>query len=420
MPDVLAAPPVPYASDTLKEADKSVTYAGPAPTGLADTPDAEAAKAAALEGYAHGMTLPRAEDVPTGAPGCQHCEVLPRPLQGPGTLRLTFPHTYTLGKILEFLNQSPWEHQEQDGVLSIRAHSGSLAPLLSPIMERMSSPEQRDTRASYQSDTLMATYEEIGSLPHLAAHVQSGWLLEILRGQRLASVFQPILHCGTDGAAPALLGHECLMRATLNDETIAPGPMLDIARRANLLFQLDLAARRAALVGAAHHSLPGLIFINFSPNSIYDPYTCLDSTVRMADELGLARERLVFEITESERLPEMRLLQRIVGFYREKGFCVALDDFGAGYSSMDVLLQLRPDYVKLDRSLVSGVDTDPAKALAARKLLETAQGLGLKTIAEGIERPEEWEWVRKAGADFVQGYFFARPASPPPPWGNWK
>ena len=408
--------PSPYASETLKEADKTIANAGPAPTGLANTPEAEAAKAAALEGYAHGMTLPNAEDVPAGAPGCQHCEVLPRPLQGPGTLRLTFPHTYTLGKILEFLNQSPWEHQEQDGVLSVRALPGSLAPLLSPIMERMSSPEQRDTRASYQSESLLAEAAEIGSLPHLAAHVQSGWLLEILRGQRLASVFQPILHCGTDGTAPALLGYECLMRATLNEKTITPGPMLDIARRSNLLFQLDLAARRAALVGAARHSLPGLIFVNFSPNSIYDPYTCLDSTVRMADELGLARERIVFEITESERLPEMRLLTRIVGFYREKGFCVALDDFGAGYSSMDVLLSLRPDYVKLDRSLISGVDEDPAKALATHKLLETVQGLDLKTIAEGIERPEEWEWVRNAGADYVQGYLFARPASPPPVW----
>ncbi len=397
-------------------ADDGIYRAGPILTGKENTPDAEAAKAAALECYSHGMTLPNAEDVPAGAPGCQHCEVLPVPLKGPGTLRLVFPHTFTLGKILKFLNGSVWEHWEADGVLSIRALPGSLAPLLSPILERLSSPEQRDTQASFQPDGLLPGFQEIGSLPHLAAHVRSGWLLEILRGQRLSSVFQPIL----DSHSQALLGHECLMRATSDGETVTPGPMLDMARSANLLFQLDLAARRSALIGAARHKLPGLIFINFSPNSIYDPYTCLDSTVRMADELGLARERLVFEVTESERLPEMRHLQRIVGFYRENGFGVALDDFGAGYSSMDVLLNLRPDYVKLDRSLVNCVDTDPAKALAARKLLETAQGLGLKTIAEGIERPEEWEWVRDAGADFVQGYFFARPASPPPLRGNWK
>ena len=126
-----------------KDADRSITHAGPAPIGLADTPAAEAAKAAALEGYAHGMTLPNAEDVPAGAPGCQHCEVLPTPLKGPGTLRLVFPHTFTLGKILEFLIGSPWEHREADGVLSVRALPGSLAPLLSPILDRMSSPEQR-------------------------------------------------------------------------------------------------------------------------------------------------------------------------------------------------------------------------------------------------------------------------------------
>ncbi len=403
--------------DRHRAADDEVRYAGTVPSSQDNTPETEAAKAAAMEGYAHGMTLPNAEDVPAGAPGCQHCEVLPAPLKGPGTLRLVFPHTFTLGKILEFLNGSPWEHWEADGVLTIRALPGSLAPLLSPILSRMSSPEQRDTQASFQPDGLLPGFREIGSLPHLAAHVQSGWLLEILRGQRLSSAFQPILYAHADGAAPALLGHECLMRANLDDETVMPGPMLDIARSANMLFQLDLAARRAALIGAARYSLPGLIFVNFSPNSIYNPHTCLDSTVRMADELGLARERLVFEITESERLPEMRLLTRIVGYYREKGFGVALDDFGAGYSSMDALLNLRPDYVKLDRSLVSGVDQDPVKALVTCKLLETVQGLGLKSVAEGIERPEEWEWVRNAGADYVQGYFFARPASPPPVWG---
>jgi len=127
---------------------------------------------------------------------------------------------------------------------------------------------------------------------------------------------------------------------------------------------------------------------------------------------------VVFEIIESEHLPEMALMRKIVGYYRDNGFGVALDDVGAGYSSLSALLELRPDYVKIDRALLDGVDRDPGKSLVASKLLETAQGLGLQTIAEGIERREEWEWARENGADFVQGYLFARPAAPPPlpPW----
>lgn len=281
-------------------------------------------------------------------------------------------------------------------------------------MDRLSSTERRDTRAHFQPDDALpqaGARFEIESLPDFAAKARSEWLLDILRGGRLYSVFQPIVSC----ADPSVVhGHECLMRAEVEGSAVSPGLMLDLATGAGLLFQLDLAARRSAIVSAAAHALPAKIFINFTPNAIYSPHSCLNSTVRMVDELGLRREQVVFEIIESERLPEMALMQRIVGYYRDNGFGVALDDVGAGYSSLSALLELRPDYVKIDRALIDGVDCEPGKALVARKLLETAQGLGLQTIAEGIERREEWEWAREHGADFVQGYLFARPAVPPP------
>ena len=408
-----------------RAADEIAYHAGPAPEGPAQGRAGEEERAVALEGIAHGMTLPNAEDVRVGTPGCQHCEVLPVPIRGPGTLRLRFPHTYTLGKILDFLARSTWEHKDEGDTLTVRAPAGDVAPLLSALLDRLSSPEQRDTRASFLPDGVLpqaADPPDIESLPRFAAHARAAWLLDVLREKRLYSVFQPILHCGGADAAPggppsALLGHECLMRANVDGRTVTPGPILDMARGADLIFHLDLAARRAALVGAAQHALPAKIFVNFSPNSIYNPYSCLDSTVRMIDELGLGRDRVVFEIVESERLPEMSHLERIVGYYRENGFGVALDDFGSGYSSMDVLLALRPDYVKLDRALISCVDKDPDQALVAGKLLEAAQGLGLKTVAEGVERREEWDWARSCGVDFVQGYLFARPAVPPPAWG---
>jgi len=181
-----------------------------------------------------------------------------------------------------------------------------------------------------------------------------------------------------------------------------------------LIFQLDLAARRCAILGAGAHKITQKVFINFSPNSIYDPWHCLRSTVNTVDEVGLRRDQVVFEITETERLPEIKHLQRLMKFYREEGFQVALDDMGAGYSSLNILVALQPDYVKLDRELVSCVDCEPAKAIVAGKLLETIGELGLSTIAEGIERPEELEWVSQRGAAFAQGYLFARPATPPP------
>ncbi len=395
-------------------ADEIVYTHGPVPPGTPKTPAEELARADALEGVYHGMTLPNEEDVPDGTPGCQGCEVLPAPIRGPGTLELRLPHTYSLGKTLEFLTQSRWEHREQDGTISVRVPGGSLAPLLAPIMDRLSPTELRDTRAHFQADGLLPQASdrfEIESLPDFAAKARSEWLLDILRGGRLRSVFQPIVSC----ADPSdLHGHECLMRAEVDGSPVSPGLMLDLAAGAGLLFQLDLAARRSAVVSASKYLLPAKIFINFTPNAIYSPHSCLNSTVRMVDELRLDRSQIVFEIIESERLPEMAHVKRIVGYYRDNGFGVALDDVGAGYSSLSALLELRPDYVKIDRALIDCVDLEPGKALVARKLLETAQELGLRTVAEGVERAEEWEWARAHGADFVQGYLFARPAAPPP------
>ena len=84
----------------LRAADAVAFNAGPVPERPGRGRSAEHERAIALEGIAHGMTLPNAEDVQVGSPGCQHCEVLPVPVRGPGTLRLRFPHTFTLGKVL--------------------------------------------------------------------------------------------------------------------------------------------------------------------------------------------------------------------------------------------------------------------------------------------------------------------------------
>lgn len=405
----------------------SVIYTKGEPASAAEAPrtiDAEQLQADQLEHTYHGMTLPREADVTVGAPGCQHCEVTPAAISGPGTVRLQFPHTHTLGKALGLLANSKYQYSEHDGTLNVEMPAGSLAPLLSPLLAQMSSIEQRDSRATFypageahDDDNLF----KIDALPVFAAKARSEWLLRILREECLYSVFQPIVRCQTDatytndtGAAPQIYGYECLMRAELDGQAIAPVQMIEMARSAGLLFQLDLAARRAAVTGAAEHRIREKVFVNFSPNSIYNPYSCLNSTVRMIDELGFRREQVVFEIVESERLPEMTHLKKIVGYYRENGFGVALDDVGAGFSSLNVLLALRPDYVKLDMDLIRGVHLDSAKAIVARKLLETMQELGLQTIAEGIETREEYEWAEAHGANFAQGYYFARPAVPPP------
>lgn len=370
-----------------------------------------------LMGAWHGLILPLEEDVVVGAPQCQRCEVLPRPMTEAGRMELRFPHTFTLGKTLNFLMENGWKHVQQNGLVQVSVSAGTLPALVSALSELMSGPEQRDVRAVFHFEgdlTQTSDYFEVESFPDFVEEVRSTWLIEMLRGQAIYSVFQPIVKLSSHGAAPEIFGYECLMRGNHLGNVVAPDSMLQMARGADLIFQLDLAARRAAILGAGKHGIKEKVFVNFSPNSIYDPWHCLRSTVNAVEEVGLKREQVVFEITETERLPAIKHLQRIMQFYREEGFQVALDDVGSGYSSLNVLVQLKPDFVKLDMDLVRDVDRDPAKAIVARKLIETVGELELLTIAEGIERVEELEWVRDQGAEFAQGYLFARPNVPPP------
>ncbi len=190
--------------------------------------------------------------------------------------------------------------------------------------------------------------------------------------------------------------------------------MFETARDAGLLFNLDRVARMKAIGEASGLGLESNIFVNFNPTSIYEPASCLRSTMTAIEESGISHSRIVFEVTESEHVKNDRHLRSILDFYRKSGFRIALDDLGAGYGSLNLLAALRPDFVKLDAGLIRDVDQDPYRAAIASKLLELAKELGVTIIAEGVETEEQWRWLLDNGADFVQGFFFARPAFPPP------
>lgn len=124
----------------------------------------------------------------------------------------------------------------------------------------------------------------------------------------------------------------------------------------------------------------------------------------------MPRDRVVFEVTEADRYEDTLRLQQVLNAYRRAGFRVALDDLGAGWSTLNLVHRLLPDFIKLDRELIRGVQDHPVKALIAAKLLEIGRGMGIGTIVEGIEEEAELSWVRDHGADFVQGFLMGEPA----------
>jgi EAL domain-containing protein (putative c-di-GMP-specific phosphodiesterase class I) len=254
-------------------------------------------------------------------------------------------------------------------------------------------------------------FSRVGWLSAFTGARDARWLGALMDEGRLTSFYQPIVHAKTPERVYA---HEALLRGIDKDGSImSPVPVLDVAREVGRLPELDLMARNIAIRNAAELQLPGCIFINFSPAAIGDLKESLRQTIRSVARAGIDASRVVFEITETDRVPDVSLLQELVRAYRGYGFRVALDDVGSGYSSLNLIHKLQPDIVKLDMELIRGVHLDPYRAGIASRILSFAQETNILTVAEGIETAEEMAWVAENGADFVQGYFIARPTANP-------
>jgi EAL domain-containing protein (putative c-di-GMP-specific phosphodiesterase class I) len=348
--------------------------------------------------------------------GCAHCQHTPEVAEQSGTLYIAPPVEHVSGKVRQLLKQVSIEYaQPHEGIIEASLEDDALKMLAELVPEQLSAVELQDCKALFvvggETPGIMRLMqaEPLGAL---LAKARGEWLLEMLRESRLTTVFQPIVNCSRP---ESVFGYECLLRGKDSDgRMVSPGKIIDVARAANLLFNLDSAARRAAIRSASTHAIAGHVFVNFLPTSIYDPRHCLRTTLREIQDTELSPERIVFEVVESEEVADVDHLLDIVSFYRENGFCFALDDLGSGYSSMNLLAKLQPDFVKLDMGLIRNIHQEPYKAHIAAKLIELARALEVRTIAEGVETEGEWSWLETQGVDYVQGYLFAAPGTPPP------
>ena len=348
--------------------------------------------------------------------GCNRCEWLPASLPERGMLYIAPPQAHTQATLRRFLRHSGIAFAEpQPDILAIPYEPGGLQFVTEGLREALTGAEMRDARSLVMPPEMLPTLSDLmrmQPLNTLVAGIQGEWLWDVLREERLVTFFQPIV---ASGRPSEVFAYECLLRGRQADGTlIYPDRLFDTARDAGLLFQLDQAARLASIRGAVEHGIECGIFINFNPSSIYDPVFCLRNTINAIHQAGIDPGRVIFEVVESDGAGDPEHLVRILDVYRNAGFKVALDDLGAGYSSLNRLTRLRPDLVKLDIQLIRNVNSDPYKAAIASKILEMAHSLGIRTVAEGVETEGEWKWCREHGADYVQGYYFARPACPPP------
>lgn len=330
-----------------------------------------------------------------------------------GHLHLWLPTPHTRQKLASAFADHVMERGE-DGSMVLKVEMASSDVFGRRMADETSAIEREDSQVLFMPEgrePSRADFARMTTLRKFVGKIRGRWLTELLASRRIRSWMQPIVDTADTGR---IVAYECLLRGFEADgRMVSPVTMLEVAREGDQLFNLDRVARQNSIEAAAVQGIEGLVFINFSPASIYDPVYCLQSTVETAKRCGIAPSRIVFEVVESDHIRDSTELARILTFYREAGFRIALDDLGSGYSSLNLLHALRPDFVKLDMALTRDVHRDPYKALLASKLLEVAGALGLVSIAEGIETAEEYRWVRDHGADYAQGYLFAKPAEVP-------
>jgi EAL domain-containing protein (putative c-di-GMP-specific phosphodiesterase class I) len=352
--------------------------------------------------------------------GCLRCDVIPNTESTASLPAILFaPRDQDAGTALqEVLNSIGFECATYGPLLIVRAIRGRLAELSSLLKARLSLYTLSCIKAAYcvaGAETVLQALDAMvfaEPLVNVLDHIEHEWVRTALSENWLFTVFHPIV----DARSGAVFANEALLRARnpRDAAVIGAGQILGACERLNLMHQLDQRARQSAIRAAAEH-LPTLsrVFINFLPNTIYDPEICLRTTMEAAAKYDVSMDRLVFEVVETERIPNMQNLLGILDYYRERGVGTAIDDMGAGYTAADYITSLRPDFVKLDREFVLTAEESEAGRQSMDSIITLSHANNAKVIAEGIETVGQMRMCVEAGVDLLQGFLFAKPACPP-------
>lgn len=220
-------------------------------------------------------------------------------------------------------------------------------------------------------------------------------------GIKFTMAFQPIVNFKDK----TIFGYEALVRGPNKEGAhFILSQVTDDNR-----YKFDQAIRVKALDLAKKLNLEGMLSINFLPNAVYRPETCIRATLEAAEELNFPTNRIMFEVTEGEKVIDHDHLKKIFVEYKKQNFTTAIDDFGAGYAGLNLLADWQPDVIKLDMSLTRNINNDRVRRSLVFGIIAVCKELSIQIIAEGIETKEERDTLYSQGVYLFQGYYFARP-----------
>nr|WP_276558999.1 EAL domain-containing protein [Fluoribacter dumoffii] len=325
---------------------------------------------------------------------------------------ISAPRTHSYSKLLNYLAEDNYDVKIKDGAIIELIFSAEEAQGIGHVLERcFSQVELEDSKAvllpiNITDKRIEKVLHYTHSLKEIVGLCLSQWLVGLIENHGLSTFCQSIVHNNT--LEP--YGFECLLRGKLGNSIIPASDIFGAAKSSGMLFLLDKMARICHIENMSKIDISDKkIFINFNPTAIYDPVFCLKTTNLALKRTSIKPTQIVFEVTESDEVKDKKHLLKIMNYYREQGYSVALDDLGSGYSSLNLLTELQPDYIKLDQELISQIHANKYKQIILEKICEMAKKLKIKIISEGVETNEQLQIIKNYGIDFYQGFLFDKP-----------
>ena len=284
---------------------------------------------------------------------------------------------------------------------------------ITQLSEILNEDEQQKIKIPFSHSTQpsMNEYGFIRTIEQFNKDASARWLCELLVDRRYKSLMQPIVNAQN---ISEVMGYEFLFRGMYPDGRIISAPhMFGTADKLDMLYPLDLAAGEVAATYAKKFNIKERVFINVLPESIQseDAFTAWLSTVTQNFQYG--ENQLVFELVESQQIADVNIMRHVIELLHKHNVQFALDDFGTGFNNLVTLTEVRPDYVKIDKSLIDNVKLDPFKWNLLANIIDSAKQIGTKIIAEGVEDEETYAILKDVDVDYMQGYFFGYPSDKP-------
>nr|WP_106781711.1 EAL domain-containing protein [Lysinibacillus timonensis] len=236
-------------------------------------------------------------------------------------------------------------------------------------------------------------------------------LTNIIKNEQLETYFQPIV----DIQNGETFAFEALNRPIRSKHFSNTDHFYEFVGQTNIVFQFESFCRNLSLkrfterIKQQKMNNNFVLFINIHPHVLLDKNYHFGETFKFINELGIKPEQVVFELTERSAVTDYLEFERVIAHYRAQGYRIAIDDVGSGYNSLKTLIYVKPDFIKLDRSLIQQIDENEASQRLVSLIHDFAEQSHTKIIAEGIERLEEFNYLQSIGIKFAQGFALGRP-----------